>query len=132
LISGTVTPGLLAVVQLPVFGPGAERQDLWVTVDTGFDGTLMLPPAVITALNLDPLVQAPFILADNSRRTLPAYQGFIQWQGQLIRVRVLEVEAPPLIGTALLRGCRLEIEFRDGGAVQITPLHEPSEAPNGC
>jgi predicted aspartyl protease len=83
---------------------------------------LTLPPNVVTALNLDPVARVPIRLGDNRQESLPSYEAYARWQNRLFSIRVLEVDGPTLIGTALLRGCRLEIEYRDGGAVHVTPL----------
>jgi hypothetical protein len=42
--------------------------------------------------------------------------------GQSRVVEIDAVDAPPLVGMALLRGNALRIEVKDGGDVFITPL----------
>jgi hypothetical protein len=45
MISGVVTAYRQAIIRLTVHGPEGQKQEIEAVIDTGFDGTLTLPPA---------------------------------------------------------------------------------------
>ena len=91
-------------------------------VDTGFEGDLTLPAAAVTALGLpfDQIIVAN--LADNAGRQIDAHQAVIVWHGIEQKAQVLAMGRRPLLGTRLLDGNKLAIEFADGLGDQIDPL----------
>ena len=52
MITGIVTVAREAVISLTVRGPNGQEQEIEAVIDTGFDGSLTSPPALITALGL--------------------------------------------------------------------------------
>lgn len=50
MITGVVTADLEAVVRLMVQGQAGQEQWIKAAIDTGFDGWLSLPPALIKPL----------------------------------------------------------------------------------
>jgi predicted aspartyl protease len=52
MITGVVTTSYQAVIRLTVRGPEGQEQEIAAVTDTGFDGTLTLPPALIATLGL--------------------------------------------------------------------------------
>jgi clan AA aspartic protease len=121
MIIGSVNSRLEATLPLQVLGPNRQQQ-ITAVIDTGYNGELSLPMAVITALSLPPLAPGRVRLADASRRILRRYRAEVIWDGQRRTVRVLCVEGDPLIGTALLSGYRMEADFVAGGQVTLQPL----------
>jgi predicted aspartyl protease len=83
---------------------------------------LSLPLAVVTALALPALAPRIVTLADASQKVLSYYSAEVLWDGQPLRIRVLCVESTPLLGTALLRRHKLEVDFTDGGPVAVSAL----------
>src|SRR2546428_2113657 len=104
MISGTVDARLDATIPLKVYSPTGLTQDITAAIDTGYNGALTLPSAVVVALSLPPLSSGGVVLADGTRRGLSFFQAHILWDGQMRTVRVLCMEANPLVGTALVRG----------------------------
>jgi predicted aspartyl protease len=51
MITGIVTGAREAVISLTVRGPNGQEQEIEAVIDTGFDGSLTLPLALITALS---------------------------------------------------------------------------------
>jgi clan AA aspartic protease len=91
-------------------------------VDTGFTGMLALSPDVITALRLPFLYTAPVQRRDDSIVEKPVHRATISWQGGEREVTILAVEGRPLLGTALLNGTELRVQFRAEGIVTIGEL----------
>ena len=52
MIRGIVNARLQATIRLPVQDAGGNPQDIEVVIDTGFSGSLTLPPPVIAGLGL--------------------------------------------------------------------------------
>lgn len=93
-----------------------------VALDTGFTGQLTLPPAAIAALGLPLDHYRPATLADGSTILMAVHKAVILWDGAERSIDVLEAEGLPLLGTSLLDGYEVLIEFKDGGRVVITRL----------
>jgi clan AA aspartic protease len=91
-------------------------------IDTGYNGALSLPRAIVTVLALPPSASRIVTLGDASQRVFDFYTADLHWKGQVQRVRVLCVEGSPLVGAALLQGYKLEAEFTTGGGVTLTLL----------
>lgn len=119
MISGRVNSRLEATLTLEVLGPNGQRQGITAVIDTGFNGDLSLPAAVVSVLALIPLVPQSVRLGDARRRILSFYEAELLWDGQLCPIRVLCVEGDPLVGTAVLNGYRLTADFVVGGPVNI-------------
>lgn len=104
------------VILLP---PERSAIEIECVIDTGFEGFLTLPPAVITDLRLPYIAPLRANLADNSRIVTSVYQVTIVWSGVEREIPVLAMGRRPLIGTALLEEYHLSIDFGEGGTVLI-------------
>jgi clan AA aspartic protease len=122
VIHGIVNANLEATMQLHVAGPNGHQQEVTAIIDTGYNGALSLPLAMVTALALPPSASRMVTLGDASQRVFDFYTAHIYWEGQAQRIRVLCVEGSPLVGTQLLQGHKLEADFTTGGVVTLTPL----------
>ena len=122
MIVGTVTAEGDATIYLSLRGPGGSSIDIECVVDTGFNDWLSLTPSVIRTLGLVLRESVRFVLADGSEGVARVFAGEVHWLGQWRRVFVLETDGEPLVGMALMRGCRLLIDVIDGGSVEIQPL----------
>jgi hypothetical protein len=65
------------------------------------------------------------ILADGSVKSIPTYLGYAILEEDAHEVIVAEAPSP-LVGTDLLWGFSLYVEFQSGGAVEIEPLPNAS------
>lgn len=90
-------------------------------IDTGFEGALTLPPAAVKAMGLPYFAKIQAHLADAQRVATHVYRATIMWHGQDLEVAVIAMGKRPLLGTALLTGSYLGVDFRDGGEVRIDP-----------
>lgn len=122
MIHGLVNVSLEATIRLHVVGPNGPGQEVTAIIDTGYNGVLSLPLSTVTALALQPSASRMVTLGDASQRVFDFYTAYIHWEGQVQRIRVLCREGSPLVGTALLQGYKLEVDFTTGGVVTLTPL----------
>jgi clan AA aspartic protease len=122
VITGTVNRRLEATLPIRLFGLAGQQLDITAVIDTGYNGALTLPLASVSTLALALLGPMRVILGDTSQRALSFYSAEILWGSQRRVVRVLCVEGDPLVGTALLKGHRLEAEFEHAGNVLVSPL----------
>jgi clan AA aspartic protease len=120
-MKGRVSRGeaILAVI---VRSPGRDDLTVECVVDTGFAGYLTLPPQIVQTLRLSFAWETRGRLADGNTIKIGVYNAIILWDGREQAVRVLATGARPLLGTLLLDGHTLTIDFTEGGAVSVQPL----------
>jgi clan AA aspartic protease len=111
-----------ANVQFAVIGNQQKKQGIRAVIDTGFTGSLTLPPSVIADLELTWFTQQEGFLGDGSRRTFNVYRGAVIWDGQLRAIEINASDTVPLIGMSLLEGFELRIQAYEGGSVAILPI----------
>lgn len=102
--------------------PEGSDVEIECVVDTGFEGFLTLPPAVIREYQFPYLARIDANLADDSSIAVYAYLVTILWNSVERQVAVLGIGPRPLIGTALLEDYHLGIDFCDGGTVLIDEI----------
>lgn len=122
MIRGTVNASREAVVPLRMRGSGGSELDVEATIDTGYNGFLTLPPDVVMALNLTNPSEIEVVLGDGTVRHSNTYDAEIEWDGVWRAVLVTEVDTDPLLGTKLLAGHELFVEFVPGGVVDVTAI----------
>ncbi len=105
-----------------LYPPGRAAVEVECVVDTGFEGFLTLPPAVVSDLGLPYLAPIDANLADNSRIVANVHQGIILWNGVERVIPVLAMGRRPLVGTALLEHYHLSIDFCEGGTVLVDEI----------
>lgn len=121
MISGTVV-GFQARLTIILYTPARAGVEIECVVDTGFEGFLTLPTAIILDLGLPYIAPIDANLANNSRITTNVYQGTILWNSVERIVPVLAMGRRPLLGTALLEDCHLSIDFCEGGTVLVDEI----------
>jgi clan AA aspartic protease len=119
---GVVNSELEATLRLTVHGPDGVRYEITAVIDTGYNGCLTLPDAFAASLGLPPLAPRRVTLGDATSKVLTFHEGYVTWQDVERTIPILCVEGDPLVGTGLLDGCRLGIEFTPGGPVVVDPL----------
>jgi clan AA aspartic protease len=122
MITGVVTTSRQAVIRLTVRGPEGQEQEIETVIDTGFDGSLTLPPTLIVALGLVWRRRGRALLADGSESLFDIYEAIVVWDGEPRRIAVDEADIDPLIGMSLLYGYELTVQAIDGGTVIIQAL----------
>ena len=111
-----------AIVQLAVIGDQQKKQGIRAIIDTGFTGSLTLPPIVIADLELVWFTQQEGFLGDGSRKTFDVYRGAVIWDGQLRVIEINASDTAPLVGMSLLEGFELRVQAYEGGSVAILPI----------
>ncbi len=113
-----------AVLPLRVLGSAGQRSSAEVsaTVDTGFTGSLCLPPDLVESLSLPLVGRGVAVLADGRSVETRVHRARVVWHGQELVARVLATEGGSLVGMALLRGSRLTVDGSPGGTVRVEEL----------
>jgi clan AA aspartic protease len=111
-----------AVVSLEIRSRGAAPQTIQAAIDTGYNGYLTLPKALVSTLQLQLAGYRRATLADGSSVILESYLATITWHGKPRDVLISQTTGIPLIGMALLHGNRLTLDVLDGGDVLIDAL----------
>jgi clan AA aspartic protease len=93
-------------------------------VDTGFNDYLTLPLQAVSAMNLDFYTTGSMRLADGSSLPMSIYFAEIDWDDRQLSVPVIATGTKPLLGTALLEGFRLTIDFNPDGLVELENLQD--------
>jgi clan AA aspartic protease len=119
MITGTVNTDYEAIIRLFVQGPVGPAHEVDAIIDTGFNGFLTLPPALVTALGLMRRSRGRALLANGSEELFDIYGVTVLWDGQQRYVEADAVETTPLVGMSLLDGYDLYIQVADGGQVVI-------------
>lgn len=125
MTTGFFTSANEPALPLEVQGPdGARSFD--AIIDTGFNGALTLPPDWIPPLGLPQAGQEPVTLADGREVTTALYDAYLILDDEAYSITVAEAPTAPLLGTDLLWGFSLLIEFEADGAVEVDPLPSSS------
>lgn len=119
MITGTVNSRLEILIDLPVLNSIGQAQDV---LDTGFTGSLTLPPIIITSLGLPWRSQGQAVLGNGSVEQFDIYIAMVLWDGISRQILVQAIDTPPLIGMALLSGYDLRARVKAGGDVQIESI----------
>src|ERR687897_668240 len=117
MIIGTVNPDREATIRLPVSGPDEREQEIEAVIDTGFNGFITLPPAVIMGLDLAFIGRGRAILANGSEDLFDIHEAMVVWDGWSLAVEAEAADTDALIGTSLLNCYDLRIHMVDSGAV---------------
>ncbi|HKI02347.1 MAG TPA: clan AA aspartic protease [Thermoanaerobaculia bacterium] len=111
-----------ATFRLVVCGPSGEEREVEAVVDTGFNGSLTLPPYLVAELGLPFRTKTTALLGDGSQVLFNVHDGIVLWNGRPRRVAVDVADTEPLFGMRLMEGHELTIEVIEGGSVSITEL----------
>ena len=109
-------------LRLIVRGGFEREQTVSVRMDTGFDLTLALPHSIIAALGLEYVGERFLIVATNEEQAFSEYRARVLWNGFERPIRVLAKPGDALAGVALFHGCRVCVEFIDGGGIEIAEI----------
>lgn len=115
-MNGFVDERLRALVRIPMAESlRGERQEITAWIDTAFNGGFVLPRPVIDQLNLTLESSAEAVLADGRTVELETYSCFFDWFGESYETQIVANDGDfPLLGTMLLAGHRLEVDYLAG------------------
>ena len=119
MIEGFVNASLEAVVLLTLRGPGGQAREVNAVIDTGYSGSLTLPPSLVAELELPYVLSSRAILADDTEVGFSVYRVTALWDSSPRHIEADAVGSTPLVGMSLLDRHNLSIDVEDGGRVVI-------------
>ena len=119
MIEGVVNAAYEAVVTLPLHGPAGETREIEAVIDTGYNGFLTLPAAMVAEFEFLFLGPSRATLANGAVETLNVHDATVLWDGQLRDIEADATGSVPLVGMLLLDRYDLSIQVRDVGRVAI-------------
>lgn len=122
MILGVVNIRREATIRLPVRDTTGREHEIEAILDTGFNGSLTLPPAMVNTLGLSWRTRSLVMLANGAEELCDIYAATVIWDGRLRDILVEEAETDPLVGMALLYGHDVRMQIVEGGNVVIEAL----------
>ena len=115
-MNGRVDGQMRALLRVPLAASaGGPRVEIEAWIDTAFNGGLALPRLAAAELALTPAASTEAVLTDGSRVLLEAFVCHLDWFGGTYRTQAVATDgAHPLLGTQLLEGRRLTIDYVAG------------------
>jgi clan AA aspartic protease len=113
-----IVPVIFRLPQQPDFS-------LDFVIDTGFNDYLTLPVQAVNAMNLPLYSSIPARFADGSEALLAIHLATVVWDDVEKVVPILASGYKPLLGTAMMEGYHLEIDFEDNGLVSLEKIPSP-------
>ena len=122
MIVGAMNAQREAIVRLVVVGPAGQERQIEAVLDTGYTGSLTLPAAMVSDLELPFRGRGSALLGDGSESEFDIHEATVAWAGErrLAAIDVAEIE--PLLGVGLLLGNELTVQVVAGGAVALQRL----------
>ena len=122
MIEGVVNSAYEAVISLSLHGSAGRTREVEAAIDTGYNGFLTLPHALVAELGLAHRGRGRATLADGSEALLDVYEVAVLWDGVLRNARAAAADAIPLVGMRMLDKHSLNINVRSGGRVVIQSM----------
>jgi clan AA aspartic protease len=121
MMQGRVNQRCEAVISVALSG-GGKIKSVDAVIDTGFNGFLSLPTAIIMELGLPWNYRDRATLGDGSETLFDVYDAEVIWNGQYREIEVNAAETEPLLGMRMLKGYRLQVDTIEGGLVTVEML----------
>ena len=124
MTTGRITADAEAVLSLSVRNPGEANREarFEAVIDTGFNGALTLPAGKIERLGLPEAGEDQVVLGDGRVVTMPTFEALVRFGETTHRFSVEQAPTEPLVGTELLWGYGLRVDFEPGGRVEMEAL----------
>jgi len=122
MILGVVNAHSEATIRLPVRDAAGHEHEIEAVLDTGFNGSLTLLPAIIAALGLPWRTRSLVMLANGTDDLCDIYAATVIWDGRSRPILVEAADTDPLVGMALLYGHDVRMQVVAGGSVRIEVL----------
>jgi clan AA aspartic protease len=123
MITGIVNADFEPIIPLSVCGSDGKAYTQDAIVDTGFNGWLSLPPALIVQLNLEWKRRGRVILGDGSECVFNVYEAVLVWDGDFLTIPIDEADSEPLVGMSLMEGYQLIVQVFEGGRVELSKVN---------
>ena len=125
MMTGIVTAQREAILTLTLHDANGREHAYDAVIDTGYNGTLTLPPDAIALLGLRWHRAGRAILADGSESRFNVYKGVVLWDGQPKTIRIDELASDSLVGMSLMYGYQLVLPVLDGATFTLQRLASP-------
>ncbi|MDE0160218.1 MAG: clan AA aspartic protease [Acidimicrobiaceae bacterium] len=122
MIEGVVNADLEAVVALSVESPSGTKRNIVAVIDTGYNGLLTLPPAIVEELELPFQTTWRATLSNGSEDVFDVHNATVRWDGHPLNIPIEAADTDPLVGMALLEGHNLNVDVHPAGQVRIEPI----------
>jgi clan AA aspartic protease len=122
MITGIVTARREAILRLTLLDASGQEHAYDSVVDTGYSGTLTLPPNVIATLGLRWHRAGRAVLADGNESKFNVYKGVVLWDGRPVTIRIDEMDADSLVGMSLMYGYELVLPVLDGATFTLRSI----------
>lgn len=122
MITGSVSNYLEPFVNVTLTCVDRSEIGLAAIIDSGFNGGLTLPQALVDRLGWPFMSSEEVVLANGNVYSMKTYRGLVKWKGEDRITTVFISESKASLGTALLDGSELWIQFRRGGDVVISEI----------
>jgi clan AA aspartic protease len=109
-VVGKVDEALEARVPIRIIGGPQGILDVECIIDTGFSGALVLPFSIVELLELPIVGHETITMVGAAEDTADIALAQVEWLGEVRREDVI-VKEESLIGTALLKGANLSIDY---------------------
>ena len=101
MIEGFVNTNHEAILPLSLRGPEGQTREVNAVIDTGYSGSLTLPPALVAELELPYVFSSSATLADGTEVGVRVHRVTVSWNNGLQYVEADAVGSTPLVGMAL-------------------------------
>ena len=124
MITGTVNRRHEVVITLLVRDSTRQEHEIESILDTGFTGSLTLPPSLIESLGLVWRSRSSAILANGNIEEFDLYVAAVIWDAHERQILIQAIENAPLLGMAMLVGYDLRVRVIVGGSVEIEAVRQ--------
>lgn len=120
-MKGHVDEKCRALVAIRIAAPDRDEfVQCWAWIDTAFNGSLVLPRNTAAELQLPMESSAEAVLADGTRVAMETFGCKVEWFGRAYDTQIVTNDGEyALLGTILLSGRRLEIDYANGNVFII-------------
>ncbi len=122
MTQGRVNESYEATVKLNLLDTTGGDWEIEAIIDTGYNGYLTLPTALIEAMGLPWQGQNEVSLADGTIRVFDVHDGLVSWNGRERAIYVDAIDTETLVGMGLLIGHGLRVDVVRDGIVTIETL----------
>jgi len=125
MLTGSVSPNREAILTLTLRDSMNRDHRFDAVIDTGYTGSLSLPPSEIALLGLTWLKYGSGTLADGTQISYDVFEGVILWDGHPRAIQIASLAGGPLIGMSLMYGYELNLPVLDGATFTLRPISNP-------
>jgi clan AA aspartic protease len=122
MIVGAVNARYEIVIKVPLIDSAGQSQEVETMLDTGFNGSLTLPPTLVAKFGLPWRSRTSAVLATGAVEQVDVHAATIIWDGVKCAILVQVIDDVPLLGMGLLRGHELRARVTIGGNVAIEAI----------